>query len=236
MSDGDRVRDRVESTNKSVMLMAAAGAGLAVLLLWLAQRESGRWSFDDTWQAIVSNIGGLVLATALITVAWELAGKRSFAREVMAKANLSEDVKRAGIAKVTDQYLDSVAWDELIDGSSKVDIVVAYASTWRNANRHRLLRVAARKGARIRVFLPDPEDAMTMSVLADRFSTTPQDLKSKVAEAIREFADLHTSGVPTSRSMSDRATQSSVATGSTGVQSSPSTRTRGSVGPQCQHS
>ncbi|MGB7449083.1 MAG: hypothetical protein WA892_08155 [Ornithinimicrobium sp.] len=37
--------------------------------------------------AITSNIGGLIIATALLASVWELVGKRSFAAEIPAKAN-----------------------------------------------------------------------------------------------------------------------------------------------------
>lgn len=189
MSKGERLRGVAAATNARVLLAAGIGVVVGVFALWSAARD-GWGSLSPTWGSVVSNVGGLVVATSVLALLWELAGKRAFATEVMATANLSTDVVHAGLRRVTNQYLEDVAWADLFEGASKVDIVVAYASTWRNTHRGRLGRVAKRGSARIRVFLPDPDDDMTMRVLADRFSMTPPELQSKIREAIRDFSAL----------------------------------------------
>lgn len=175
-------------TNLSALLLGLVGMGLGVFALWAGQGTP----LSPAWSSLVTNVGGLVFATSLITVGWELTGKRSFAAEVMAMAGLGSDVSRAGISTVTDQYLDDVEWDELFRGAEKVDIVVAYANTWRHAHWARLVRLAATKGARLRVFLPDPDDQPTMDALARRFNSTTPEITSKVREAIHDFSSLST--------------------------------------------
>jgi hypothetical protein len=140
--------------------------------------------------AFFSQLGGLLLATGLITFAWDLVGRRAFADEVLAKAKLSTDVVESGLTRVTDQYLEDVEWADLFRDVNKLDIVVAYGSTWRNTHGARLEAAAARPDCRIRVFLPHPKHAQTMAVLADRFHTTPEQLAPKVEEAIRDFRAL----------------------------------------------
>jgi hypothetical protein len=145
-------------------------------------------------RALLGQAGGLVLATGLLTVAWDLFGRRAFADEVLAKAGLSADVARAGIVRVTNQYLAEVEWMSLFRDVSKLDIVVAYAATWRNTHRASLQQVARRSDSRIRVFLPDPDDVQTVAVLAERFSAQPADLIAKINEAIRDFRSLTVPG------------------------------------------
>lgn len=178
------------STTKSAVILACVGILVACAALWLGQSDA----LPAAWSSAVMNVGGVVLATSLITVGWDVAGKRSFAAEVMAVARLSADVERAGILNVTDQYLHEVEWEPLFKDAMKVDIVVAYANTWRNTHLHRLKAVAATKGARLRIFLPDPGDQPTMDALARRFATTASDIASKVREAICEFSKLETQG------------------------------------------
>ncbi|WP_029289512.1 hypothetical protein [Cellulomonas sp. HZM] len=184
-----RNRQPIESkvTTLAAVLIAAALviAGLGLMLLSVQP-----WADGTLWEAFLGQVGGLLVATGLLTVAWDLFGRRAFAIEVLAKAKLSADVVESGITRVTDQYLDDVEWGELFEGAVHVDILVAYANTWRNAHRHRLERVAKTKGSRIRVFLPDPNDAATMSNLAQRFAATPESVVAKINEAITEYKSL----------------------------------------------
>lgn len=179
-------RSRRAETNRATVLIALGACVVGIGILWLATWPI--WS--DAWTSIWDNVGGLVIATGLLTAAWELIGKRSFAAEVLAKARLSTDVVAAGIQRASDQYLQYVEWDSLFGGAGKVDIVVAYGATWRNAQRVNLEKVAANKRGRIRVFLPDPDDVHTMKTLAERFSTDPDSVSARIREAITDFSTL----------------------------------------------
>ena len=155
---------------------------------------TSEWKSNDQMQAFLGQVGGLLLATGLLAVAWDLFGRRSLANEVLAKAGLSADVVRAGIVRVTDQYLAEVEWASLFRDVNRLDIFVAYAATWRNTHRANLQEVAGRPGARIRVFLPDPRDPQTVAVLADRFHMQPDALIIKINEAIQDFRSLAVPG------------------------------------------
>lgn len=178
-------------TSLAAVLIAGALvlAGLVLMLLSVQP-----WADGTVWESFLGQVGGLIVATGLLTVAWDLFGRRAFAMEVLAKAKLSADVVESGITRVTDQYLDDVEWGELFEGAVHVDILVAYANTWRNAHRHRLERVAKTKGSRIRVFLPDPNDGATMSNLAQRFAAAPEAVVAKINEAIIEYKSLSQPG------------------------------------------
>lgn len=145
-------------------------------------------------QSVLSQVAGVVLAAGILSVGWQLLGRRRFADELMATAHLSADVVNSGIARVTDLYLQEVEWDELFDGVTNLDIMVAYGRTWRHTHEKQLTDVARRPDSTVRVFLPDPEDEQTMSVLAKRFSVAAQDLKQTVEEAIQEFSGLAVAG------------------------------------------
>lgn len=174
------------------MILALVFVIVGGVLLYLSGLDA--ISDSKSWSAFLSQLGGLVLATGLITFAWDLVGRRAFADEVLAKAKLSTDVVESGLTRVTDQYLEEVEWADLFRDVTKLDIFVSYASTWRNTHRARLGAVAARPGARIRVFLPDYRDAPTMAVLADRFNMAPAELIPKVREAVGDFKALARTG------------------------------------------
>lgn len=161
---------------------------LVVGVVALVVSENEKLKTDVTWLALVlGQTGGLLVATGALTIVWELLGKRAFADEVWSKAQLAGDLARAGIERVTDQYLEDVKWSELFRDARKIDIVVAYANTWRNTHGGRLEQ-ACKEGARVRVFLPDPADTLTMQILANRFDITETEMIKKVTDAAAEFA------------------------------------------------
>lgn len=185
-----RWKQAAAETDKTTLLWALLAAASGLLLLWAATSDL----LNPAWQAIVNNVGGLIIATAVLSSGWELAGRRAFTRELLAKTQLRSDVVRSGLQRVTDQYLEEVEWEDLIEPATKVDVVVAYANTWRNTHMARLHKVARRPGTRIRIFLPDPEDEQTMETLAGRFSTTPEELRSRIGQAIEDFSQLPVQG------------------------------------------
>jgi hypothetical protein len=188
-----RLKDLPQRVTNLTSFLVAAGfvvAGIAFLAL-----ASLEYAPRHIWlPSLLGQVGGLLVATGLITVSWELFGKRAFAEEVFSKAQLRADLASSGLERVHDSYLEDVEWASLFENSRSLDIVVAYASTWRNTHRNRLESLVAQEGAKLRVFLPDPHDDQTMSVLARRFKTTETALQAKVEEAIVDFRDLERFG------------------------------------------
>lgn len=155
---------------------------------------SGRVPIDwPQWRDLLSQLGGVMVATGTVTFAWELWGRRDFTHEVMDIAGLSTALSQSGITQITASYLERDMWTTLFRGSRNIDILIAYGATWRNSYRD-LLEQAARDAQRIRVFLPDPDHEQTMSVLAARFDIDPKQLSHKVREAIKDFHALKTEG------------------------------------------
>lgn len=189
---GDEEATRSKLTNLSTVMLS----GVFVLAGGLALYFSGVNSVKAhvQWSAFLAQLGALLMATGLITIAWNLFGRRAFASEVLAKARVGTDVVASGLERVTDQYLEDVEWGELFRDVGRLDIVVAYANTWRNTHRSRLEATARRRGARIRVVLPDPSHDPTISLLAERFDMPPATLRSRIHEAIRDFRALRRPG------------------------------------------
>lgn len=180
---GAKIESKV--TTLSAWLVALCGSIIGLVLMYWATRLD-----DEPWKPLIGEIGSLILATALLALMWDLIGRRAFAEEILAKAKLSSDIVESGITRVTDQYLDDVEWGELFARAKQVDIVVAYANTWRNTHRSRLERIAAQAGTRMRVFLPDPDDSATVINLAERFGKTAEEIRLLIRGAIDEYKSL----------------------------------------------
>lgn len=185
--------DRAAETNARVVILALVAVLVAIGLFWLAEH--------DVWfeklrplQVTIEQVAGLIVATGLLTAAWELVGKRRFAAEVLEKAKLSSDVAASGLTDVTNRHHGDVQWGDLFAGTKHLDVAIPYARTWRNTHADRLRELAARPGGHLRVFLPDPDDSLTMEGLARRFNTTPKGITDTVREAVREYPALDRPG------------------------------------------
>ncbi|WP_395110282.1 hypothetical protein [Actinomadura sp. SCN-SB] len=166
---------------------------IGCVLLYLGGRTD-LWRNHQGLQTFVNNLGSILIVSVGLALIWEWFGKRSFAREILETARTSTDVHAAGLVQVGMNYVQDADWDALFSGVQKLDIFVAYGRTWRNSHFAKLQRVATTRGARIRVFLPDPDDNHTMSVLAERFSMSEQRLKDAVNESKLEFSSLQQAG------------------------------------------
>ncbi|MEC3974893.1 hypothetical protein [Amycolatopsis sp. H20-H5] len=104
--------------------------------------------------------------------------------------NLTRDFEAAGLLRIGATYLGELEWKQLFAEVTELDIVVAYGQTWRNMHARELAQVAARPDSRIRVFLADPNDELTLAILADRFDSTPNELRSRITATHRAYETL----------------------------------------------
>jgi hypothetical protein len=175
-----------------MVVVAVAVAGVGILLLWLS--EAQKLEEHPSWQGLIASLGGLLVASVAISLLWELVGKRAFAGEIFEIARIGTDVRNAALTRIGTSYLDDVDWEGYFATVEKLDIFVAYGSTWRAANYQRLRQVAGQQTARIRIFLPDPTDEALIERLALRFDSSADEVRSKIREARREFAGLEQAG------------------------------------------
>jgi hypothetical protein len=185
MTDGKPYRQLV---TLETMLAAVVGLAVGFVLLYVGGRDD--WmNTRHGLQSVLNNLGGLLIVSVALGALWELYGKRAFAREILDTARTTTDVDAAGLIRVGTNYLE-IDWERLFAGVVKLDIFFAYARTWRNSNHTRIVELAGRRDARIRVYLPDPDHADTVRRLAERFSMTEQSLKSAIQEARDYFVSL----------------------------------------------
>lgn len=171
------------------VLIAAAGLGVGLLLLYVAGRDD--WmATRHGLQSVLNNLGGLLIVSVAVSILWDLVGKRAFAREILDNARTTADVDAAGLMRIGTNYLEDPDWERLFLEVVKLDIFFAYGRTWRNSNHSRLADLAARRAARIRVYLPDPNHTDTMRRLADRFSISEQSLMDAIHESRDYFFGL----------------------------------------------
>lgn len=181
-------------TTARYVLVAGGFLLVGLLLLYVGGMTGPWWDTHGSFRAFLQSLGGLLVASVFLGSLWELVGKRSFAREVLETAGIAADVETAGLSRITTNYLNDTGWDELFANVEQLDIFLAYGATWRNVHLSRLETLAARAGAKIRIFLPDPEDRDTMTVLCARFGYEKADLKRRINETRSAFEGMARSG------------------------------------------
>ncbi|HYR88067.1 MAG TPA: hypothetical protein VE422_28570 [Terriglobia bacterium] len=162
---------------------------LGILLLTLAANVS--WlTARPNWQAIIRDLGALFVASITVATLWDLFSKRAFLSELLATTQLAEDITEAGIGAITSDFYRGIDWPTLFGSTSDLDVFFTYGSTWRGSNRVDLQRFAKKKGARVRVVLPDPENPEVVAELAHRFRQTPDEVKRRIEGAKRDFEEI----------------------------------------------
>lgn len=184
-----RHRPYHELTTVKTWWAATLAAVVGLGLLYLSGLDT-IWAHLQALQAVVSALGVALIVSVALSLVWQLAGKRAFAQEILETTRTSADVEAAGLARIGNRYLDDPDWEQLFRTVRKLDVFVAYAQTWRHSNMARLRTLADRHDARIRLYLPDPQDTETLRMLAQRFSQTQDELAAAIQEARREFENL----------------------------------------------
>lgn len=186
MNNGGAFR-RITTLGVAVTALVVLGLGLS--LLYVAGRDD--WMAGNAGlRAVLNDLGGVLIATVTLGAIWELVGKRSFAREVLASSRVTTDVTTAGLTAVGTNYLTDPDWERLFADVQKLDIFLAYGRTWRNSNDAKLKTLAARRGSRIRIFLPDSNDSETIKWLSTRFQMHPAALRQAIEESRDYFLEL----------------------------------------------
>lgn len=165
------------------------GAGL------LIAAEKVTYGYGYLWiKSVISNLGGLLVASVAIAMLWELFSKRSFLDELLEKTGLAEDLRNVGITGISLNPVRGPEFPKLIKSSERLDIFVCYANTWR-ANFEKDLKIlATKKNCRIRLIIPNPDNSVIMDDLAKRFNATDAaTMRSRIMEAISEYKLLFAS-------------------------------------------
>ena len=144
-----------------VLLGLAFAVGGVILIFWGARMAEGKaeaGAASVVVSEVIKSLGGTLFATATLALAWELIAGRAFTQEVLTQIRMSSELAEAGIQRVVLEYLEETDWDAQFDNTTRMDLFVSYAQTWKNANHSGIQRLAARKGVVIRVAHPNPDD------------------------------------------------------------------------------
>ena len=181
-----------ERTTLRTWFIAVLVAVLGISLLILAEID-GLWNGLGSVQNVVRDIGSLMLASIAVTLILELGAKRVFLDELLSRVHLSKEIELAGIIAFNRSFHDNIDWSDLFSTVHELDIFFVHGRTWRNEHGEQLI-AAAKRGIRIRVVLPDPNDDIVLSEIARRTNHSKQAIQERILLAKDEFYHLQTEG------------------------------------------
>lgn len=165
------------------LLLCLVGSGLLYWGTALSQEQ-------EFVREMLKSVGSILVSIGVLAFLWELFTKRSFLEETLALANMTVELKNAGIEKVSNRYLGEVQWAEMLRTAHSLDFFFAYARTWCNVNTVSLGEAIRLKGRTVRVLLPDPDNPQVVNELARRFNSAAQDVESAIKETRTFFERL----------------------------------------------
>lgn len=185
-SDTGDARPWHQIVTQRIVIVSLVAFLVGLGLLYFGGRND-LWQHHHGLQALVNGLAGMLIVSVGLGVLWQLVGKRAFTREILETATATTDLEAAGVTRIGMNYREIPDWATLFADVSKLDIFLAYGRTWRNMNLERLRETAKRPKSRIRVYLPDPADPMTVAHLANRFEME----ESKLIDAINEARTVY---------------------------------------------
>jgi len=171
---------------KMVALSTLIGFGSSVSMVLC-----NTWIYNDIVKNILLAILSSISVAAFLFGFWEMFVKKSFAKEILKLADISNNISLSGIEYIYSNFRD-IDWREIIRNCDNLTIVVSYAESWRKHNYDILKEIPIRNGA-LTVYLPNYNDLEILKDLGRRFGKTPEKIKELIIESANEFYDIDAS-------------------------------------------
>lgn len=145
-------------------------------------------------RSLLSNTGALFFVTGTITFAWELYGKRAFAKEMRRLFAVSKSFSVAGVKQYASAFQSSeIDWDSLFHRARQVDLLFMGNSGWRRNHFLHFEALLREEGSRLTVILPDPNDPQVTASATARLGKPDSNPKEYFEQAKDYFVRLSSS-------------------------------------------
>jgi hypothetical protein len=172
-----------------LLLFVVVGLVFGIVLLVVGIYISDK---DRFWSQVLSAVGSAVFSSVALAALWEFWQKAAFTEEVLYRGEGMGGLRKAGVVSFSSRFQTGVPWDRLFKRTKEIDLFFTHASGWRSSNLH-LLEEFSRRGGRIRVALPDPDnDALMKSLAVWGQWNDDGDLRQGVRDAAQFFIGLET--------------------------------------------
>lgn len=168
--------------------VAVAGVFIFIIGVIIGLLNPSNNFVQSTIGIIIANLGAL-LALDISVSLFTAPVQRNFANEVLNKISLSENLRTAGIKEILMQPRD-IQWEDLFRKSKEVSLFFVTNHTWRNINLVHIEAFVKRKGNKLTVILPDPDNSTVVQELANRLKRTPERCREEINKARSAYHQL----------------------------------------------
>ncbi len=178
---------KFKKAKNTTIVASIIGILFGAILMLIGQSTSINWLC-----VLLTHTGSFVIASVAIALIFQFWQMRGLLEELLSATRWAEQIEASGISGFSTNFHDSVQWDKFFDRkrSNRLNIMFAYASTWRNAHQQHLEEFLSDGQTKVEVVLPDPEVTVIMEEMAFRFSMSVNELKNKIHDAFLFFKNL----------------------------------------------
>lgn len=177
---------RHERSQLRLLLFVIIALIVGVGLLGLGANISDTHKF---WSQFSSAIGGALFASVALAGLWEFWQKEAFTDEVLYRGQGIQGLRTAGVLNFSPVFQKGIDWERLFKKANHIELFFMHAQGWRSNNSH-FLEQFIKRGGRLRVALPDPDNHTLMQDLASRTEWTTEDTSKGVRDAANFFLSL----------------------------------------------
>ncbi len=167
-----------EHSTQNTIIAALGALVFGGLLLVIGAHVEVSWI-----SILLLNVGSFIIASVVMTLIFEFWQLRGLIKDLFRHAQVAEQLQRSQLSGFSVSFHDNVPWNDLFSESNRLNLFVAYATTWRNAHLAKLQHLVATEGAQLEVVLPDPDLPEILTELGKRFSARPDEIKSRIVDA-----------------------------------------------------
>ena len=142
------------------------------------------------WATLCANVGSFVIASVVMALIFQFWQLRGLLEDLFNRVRSAEQWTHSGISGFSVSIYDNIPWNALFAESDRLNMMVAYARTWRNSHQALLEEFVKRPVTVLEVILPDPDVAESMCEFGRRFQVSPDEVRGRIMEAIAFFVDL----------------------------------------------
>ena len=171
---------KLERFSWKTIIALLVGLLIGVLLLVFGKRDS-----------FLHDVGAILSTSVTMSLIFQLWLLKDLLKDLFNYVRSADHWTRSGVSGFyLDFHDEKLPWADLFANSDRLSLMVAYARTWRNTHQTQLRDFVSTPGRSIEVILPDPCSDDSMTEYGRRFNATPDEMRSRVSEAIEFFKEL----------------------------------------------